>query len=85
MLIFIFYFLKNKIIERVIIQNTKSKKRTLCVSCLAADAGRFAYYRKNLNSILKYQKIGATIVLVLNLQAATIKSSQKRRNVLRLR
>ena len=26
MLIFIFYFLKNKIIERVIIQNTKSKK-----------------------------------------------------------
>ena len=32
----------------------------------------FVYYRKNLNSILKYQKISATIVLVLNLQAATM-------------
>ena len=45
---------------------------TLCVSCLVADAGRFVYYRKNLDSILKYQKIGAKIVLVLNLQAATM-------------
>ena len=32
----------------------KKKKITLCVSCFAADAGRFAYYRKNLNSINIY-------------------------------
>ena len=32
----------------------KKQKITLCVSCFAADAGRFAYYRKNLNSINIY-------------------------------
>ena len=56
----------------VAVECTKSKKRTLCVSYFAVDAGRFVYYRKNLNSILKYQKIDATIVLVINLQAATM-------------
>ena len=32
----------------------------------------FVYYRKNLNSILKYQKIGATIVLVIKLASAAM-------------
>ena len=32
----------------------------------------FVYYRKDFDSILKYQKISATIIAVLNLQASNM-------------